>query len=251
MAEAENGPLADALRRGPILLDAAMGTRLIARGLDPSRGDDPCLWNLARPDDVLAVHRLDIAAGSDALLTNTFGANRRWLTRLGRGDEVRAINARAVALARDAAAGRLVIGSIGPTADAAAAAEQIDALDGVDAILFETLGPSGPPVEGLGGLPIIASYLDEAEIPPGVVAVGCNCLDLGATAGILESLADKTALPLLAKPSAGLPGGPMNSPADFAAAVPGWLRRGVRLMGGCCGATERHIAALRRAIDRG
>src|SRR5829696_8699488 len=91
-----------ALARGPLLLDAAMGTRLMARGLDLAH-DDPCLWNLDRPDEVLDIHRRDLRAGSDAVLTNTFGANRLSLRRLGRSDQVAAINHRAVELARQAA----------------------------------------------------------------------------------------------------------------------------------------------------
>ena len=229
-----------------------MGTRLIARGLDLA-GDDPCLWNLARPEEVADIHRRDVAAGSDALLTNTFGANRRWLSRFGRGDEVREINARAVARAREAGP-RLVFGSVGPSAgdDLGAMIEQVDALAeaGVDAILFETFGPSGPPMVRLDtGVPILVSYISEAKMPHGVAAVGCNCLDLAATSSLVAAMSQKSDLPLIAKPSAGLPGGPSATPEDFAEAVPAWLRLGVRLIGGCCGATERHVAALRRGID--
>src|SRR5581483_10567116 len=98
----DSGKLAEALARGPILMDAAMGTRLIARGLDLAH-DDPCLWCLDRPDEVLDIHRRDVAAGADAVLTNTFGANRLTLDRLGRSADVVAINRRAVELARAAA----------------------------------------------------------------------------------------------------------------------------------------------------
>src|SRR3954470_1098837 len=107
---AGSGRFRAALARGPLLLDAALGTRLIARGLDPAR-DDPALWNLDRPDDVLDLHRRDVAAGADALLTNTFGATRLTLARLGRSDAVVEINRRAVALARQAAGpDRFVLG---------------------------------------------------------------------------------------------------------------------------------------------
>jgi len=56
------------LRSRTLLLDAAMGTALIDRGL---RGRAP-EWNLTRPTDVLAVHRSHVEAGAQLVLTNTF-----------------------------------------------------------------------------------------------------------------------------------------------------------------------------------
>src|SRR5436309_3398152 len=91
-----------AVQQGPLILDAAMGTRLCARGLD-LRSDDPSLWNLTHPTEVLALHRRDVSAGSQVLFTNTFGANRSWLANYGRSDAVEALNRRAVELARQAA----------------------------------------------------------------------------------------------------------------------------------------------------
>ena len=130
-----------------------MGTRLMALGLD-RRSDDPVFWNLSRPGDVLAIHRRDVAAGSGAILTNTFGANRFWLASSGK----MARSSRSIAgpseLAREAAGpGRFVLGDLGPTAalEEGAAVEQaailVDA--GVDALIFETLslprGGAGAP----------------------------------------------------------------------------------------------------------
>ena len=67
-------------------------TRAWARGSAPAAwtcdDDDPCLWNLDRPEQVLDVHRRDARAGSRVLFTNTFGANRAWLARFGRGGDV-------------------------------------------------------------------------------------------------------------------------------------------------------------------
>ncbi len=56
-----------------VFLDGGMGTQLQARGLQP--GEIPEEWNLRRPDDVQAVHAAYNAAGSDIVVTNTFGAN--------------------------------------------------------------------------------------------------------------------------------------------------------------------------------
>ncbi|HEX8200837.1 MAG TPA: homocysteine S-methyltransferase family protein [Isosphaeraceae bacterium] len=279
---AEPGPrrFRAALARGrPLLLDAAMGTRLVARGLDLAR-DDPCLWTLDRPDDVLAVHRRDVAAGSDALLTNTFGANRRTLARLGRPDAVVEINRRAVALARQAAgADRFVLGSIGPQAvdDVDATREQVLALTeaGADALLLEThtRHEARTRLELLRGEvapPVVVSIIETGELPGkpagwakgqawadswlgrkgGACAYGTNCHDLEATLRLIERLAHDASAPLIAQPSAGLPGPPLAGPEAFAAAVPRLLALGVRLLGGCCGTTEAHVAALRAALDR-
>jgi methionine synthase I (cobalamin-dependent) len=259
----------DALRQRPLLLDAAMGTRLIAQGLDLGRAD-PCFWNLDRPDEVLAVHRLDVEAGADALLTNTFGANRTMLTHYGRDRDLVSIHRAAVALAREAAGpDRFVIGCIGPTAHQSSndSGEQAEILidAGVDALVFEThavdealraLASSA----GGGSIARLVSLRGETPPPPlavqelvrlGAAAIGTNCLlGAGPTSVWLERLTLPTNLPLIAKPSAGLPGQSLDPPESFAQALPRWLALGVRLIGGCCGTTEAHVAALRSAMDR-
>ena len=101
----------------PIVADGGMGTMLFARGLE--RGESPELWNVARPDDVRAIHRAYIEAGAQIVLTNSFGGNR---LRLGMHDlsgRALELNAAAARLARaeaDAAASPVVVGgSMGPT----------------------------------------------------------------------------------------------------------------------------------------
>jgi methionine synthase I (cobalamin-dependent) len=258
--------LAEALARGPIVLDAAMGTRLIGQGLDPLH-DDPALWNLSHPECVATIHEADVAAGAGALLTNTFGANRSWFDRFGRGALAAASSRRAVALARGAAGpGRFVIASIGPTAgrDPSALAEQVETLlaEGADALLFETHTPSEA-LRTLGLLgaslpvPRIVSLVQWLEPAADLVrrledlraaVVGGNCQPGMAQAlALAERLAGLTRLPLLMKPSAGLPGEPSSTPREFADAVPALLSHGVRMVGGCCGTTDAHVAALRAA----
>jgi methionine synthase I (cobalamin-dependent) len=263
------GRFLDALARRPLLLDAAMGTRLIALGLDLGR-DDPALWNLSRPEDVESVHRLDVEAGADALLTNTFGANRAWLGRYGRADSVAAINRRAFELARRVAGPhRFVLGSIGPTAAAEPDAypEQAEALAGagVDALILETHDAQAPlglrRLQGATGLPLLVSLHRWPAGPLadfvrlladlGASAVGSNCLPgVEPTLRLTQRLRADTDLPLIAKPSAGLPGESPTTPEALAAGVPRLLALGVRLLGGCCGTTEAHVAALRAALDR-
>jgi len=97
------------------LLDGAMGTQLMARGLDLA-AEAPESWNIEHPSEVRAIHASYLSAGSNAIQTNTFGANRFRLATRGLDDRVYDFNVAGAALARDAA-GRngVVIGSIGPT----------------------------------------------------------------------------------------------------------------------------------------
>jgi methionine synthase I (cobalamin-dependent) len=84
----------------------------------------------------------------------------------------------------------------------------------------------------------------------GADAVGVNCIaDFHLIRQILEDASEAVALPLLVKPSAGLPGEKPATPADFANELNAWIDRGARVIGGCCGTTDRHIAALRTALD--
>jgi len=94
--------------------DGAMGTRLMERGL--AAGECAELWNVDRPQEVEAIHRSYVEAGSDFVLTNTFGGNRVALGRHGLDERLGEINAAAADAAR-AAAGRkaLVVGDLGPT----------------------------------------------------------------------------------------------------------------------------------------
>ena len=99
----------------PLLLDGAMGTALIARGLDLAQAP-PDLWSIERPEEVRAVHNRYIEAGCGALTTNSFGANGARLARYGLAAQVDAINLAAASAARDCApAGVRVLGSIGPS----------------------------------------------------------------------------------------------------------------------------------------
>jgi 5-methyltetrahydrofolate--homocysteine methyltransferase len=106
--------LQDAARERPLLGDGAMGTQLMLAGLDQGACGEE--WNLTNPDKVLAIQRRYVEAGSDCLLTNSFGASRITLDRHGNGGKAVEINRAAVAIAREAFQGRpgYVIGDIGP-----------------------------------------------------------------------------------------------------------------------------------------
>ena len=106
--------LLEALRERPLLSDGAMGTQLMLAGL--AQGNCGEEWNLSHPDRVLAIQRRYAEAGSDCILTNTFGGSRIMLNRHGNAERVAAINQAGVAIAREAFGGRpgYVIGDIGP-----------------------------------------------------------------------------------------------------------------------------------------
>jgi 5-methyltetrahydrofolate--homocysteine methyltransferase len=101
----------------PILLDGAMGTMLFSSGLDS--GNSPEEWNLLHPEKVKAVHQAYVDAGSQIILTNTFGGSSVRLASHNLDDRDMELNQAAAENARAVAdqAGRtvLVAGSIGPT----------------------------------------------------------------------------------------------------------------------------------------
>jgi methionine synthase I (cobalamin-dependent) len=150
-------PLESMLASYPYLLaDGAMGTMLMDAGLE--RGDVPESWNSLHPDRVRAIHRGYIEAGSQIILTNTFGCNCYRLQRRGIQGRVAELNRAAAQLVRaeaDIAPHKVVVaGSIGPTGEMlqplgtlsyedakAAFAEQAAALaeGGVEVLWVETM----------------------------------------------------------------------------------------------------------------
>jgi len=105
--------------RGVLLADGATGTNFFNMGL--MSGDAPELWNEEQPDKVTALHTMFIEAGSDIILTNTFGGTRNRLKLHNAQDRAHDLNKRGAELAKAAAekAGRkvLVAGSVGPTGE--------------------------------------------------------------------------------------------------------------------------------------
>jgi 5-methyltetrahydrofolate--homocysteine methyltransferase len=145
--------LQDIVRTRTLLGDGAMGTQLMIAGLEQGNCGEE--WNLTHPERVLAIQRRYAEAGSDCIITNTFGGSRIMLGRHGNADKVAAINRAGVAIAREAFGGRAgyVLGDIGPFGGLmepygefteaevrAAFTEQARALveAGADAIIIET-----------------------------------------------------------------------------------------------------------------
>lgn len=102
--------------RPPLLLDGALGARLIALGLPA--GQAPEVWVLERPDQIEQIHREYADAGSDAVSACTFGANRLRLEKCGLSDQVVLINRKAVELVERSVGGNVyVCGDLGPTGE--------------------------------------------------------------------------------------------------------------------------------------
>jgi len=156
--------LLDYLADHVLLCDGAMGTQVQARALDVQRdylGAENCTEVLtkSRPDLVRDIHRTYLAAGADAVETNTFGGSPITLGEFGLAGEAHALNRRSAELAREAVAEfekdgrpRFVLGAVGPgtklpslghidyqTLEDALAVQCAGLIaGGVDAILFET-----------------------------------------------------------------------------------------------------------------
>jgi len=108
--------LKERIKEGLFLLDGAMGTQLMARGIEIGTCND--YLNIDSPNTIFDIHLSYIKAGSDAVITNTFGANEYVLTRHSLDEEAVEINTAAAQIARRAAGPeKYVLGDIGPSGD--------------------------------------------------------------------------------------------------------------------------------------
>jgi 5-methyltetrahydrofolate--homocysteine methyltransferase len=145
--------LLEAIKERPLLGDGGMGTQLIGVGLKPGGCGES--WNLEAPEKIVAIQRKYVDAGSDCLITNTFGGCGMMLKRHGHDGNVAEINKAAVQIAREAFGDKAgyVLGDVGPFGGImepygldseddvrATITEQVNALveAGADAIIVET-----------------------------------------------------------------------------------------------------------------
>lgn len=213
-------PLLDLVRRGKTVIgDGGMGTELQRAGLEPGGCGDE--WNLSHPKAVQAIQRRYVDAGSQIILTNTFGTNRFVLSRYGLEERVAEIARAAAINARSAADSRAyVLGDIGPCGgfleplgeipEADLEATWRDAIgamlaEGVDGIIFETMTALEEIVLGirvardLGAPLIVASmsydpvrgggYKTMMGVSPGEGARACveaGAMVVGANCGRME-----------------------------------------------------------------
>jgi 5-methyltetrahydrofolate--homocysteine methyltransferase len=284
-----------------LVADGATGTNLQKMGVKP--GTPPEELVIDRPELVLDLESAFVAAGSDLILTCTFGGTRLRMKDSKYVDRAVEINRRAVDLARQAAAKRagvLVAGSIGPTGALmkplgplnpeeaqAAFAEQARALaeGGVDLLVIETMFSYDEADAAFNGtrsvtdLPIVVSFsydrgvrtmmgVKPAEMikkykAMGAAVVGANCgttlENCGTTLENMEKIQQEYAaaepgFPLWAKPNAGLPRMADGvaaydlTPAQMGEYALKYAALGARVVGGCCGSTPEHIAAIARAV---
>ncbi len=229
--------------KGPVVTDGSWGTQMQKRGL--KRGQCPDSWNLSHADQVRAVAEQYVDAGSQVILTNTFGASRLSLANFQLAEKAAEINLAGVQISKEVAADRAcVFASIGPTGKMLVTGETsqdelrmvfeeqaiAQAQAGADGILVETMiDVAEAKIAALAakqtGLPVIVSMVyDSGEnkdctmmgnspedvvaeiINVGVDGIGANCgQGIEAFLPICRRLRQATAMPIWIKPNAGLP----------------------------------------------
>ena len=300
--------LIDAISTRVVVADGAMGTMIQAAGpsLDDFEGHEGCneILNVTRPDIISAIHKRYLDAGSEAIETNTFGANWANLAEYGIESRIEELAEASAKIARETAdehssvaKPRWVLGSVGPgtklpTLGHAPFAQLRDAYQaqvrglirgGCDAVLIETaqdllqaksavIGAKRAMSELGQRLPIIVSVTIEttgtmllgSEIGAALTALsalGIDSIGLNCATGPVEMsehlryLAKYSKLPLVVMPNAGLPVLTSDgahyplAASELASAQLQFVREyGAGLVGGCCGTTPEHIAALAQAV---
>ena len=269
------------LARKPLLFDGGMGTYYKAKpGTECEQG------NLLDPAGVWKVHREYLAAGAEAIKTNTFGLPRM---AAARQPDWQALARAGWKLAAEAAVetGAAVFADLGPAPDteAAPAGSIYTAVarcfveQGAKNFLFETLSSDAGVLEAVQAVkaqvPDAFVLVSFAVLPDGytregmyskdlvrrmtesgiVDAVGFNCVSAPGAMRTLVQQLGSTALPLSVMPNAGYPVVTrtqvkyQGKPEYFAKELARIAAEGVRILGGCCGTTPAHIAALRAALD--
>ena len=269
------------LAQRPLLFDGGMGTYYKAKP-----GQECEQANLTDPEGILAVHRAYLAAGADAIKTNTFSLPRLAAAQQPGWEQLADAGWQLAAKAAGET-GAAVFADLGPAPDTEnLPAEQVYlavakrfALLGARNFLFETLSAEGGVLEAIRALkqtvPEAFVLVSFAVLPDGytregrycaelvrrmaqsgvVDAVGLNCVSApGAMRALVQQLGD-AGLPLSVMPNAGYPVVAraqvryQGKPEYFARELSRLATEGVRILGGCCGTTPQHIAALRTALD--
>ena len=269
------------LAQRPLLFDGGMGTYYKAKP-----GQECEQANLTDPEGILAVHRAYLAAGADAIKTNTFSLPRLAAAQQPGWEQLADAGWQLAAKAAGET-GAAVFADLGPAPDTENnPAEQVYlavakrfALLGARNFLFETLSTEDGVLEAIRALkqtvPEAFVLVSFAVLPDGytregrycaelvrrmaqsgvVDAVGLNCVSApGAMRALVQQLGD-AGVPLSVMPNAGYPVVAraqvryQGKPEYFARELSRLAAEGVRILGGCCGTTPQHIAALRTALD--
>ena len=283
--------------QGWILADGATGTNLFQAGLET--GYPPELWNVERPDDINQLHKAFIEAGSQLILTNSFGGTAHRLKLHAAQDRVQELNEAGARLARQAAdAGRdslgheiVVAGSMGPTGELFEPMGALNHDEAYDAFKSqaEALADGGVDVlwvETLSSLEEVRAAV-EAGLSTGLNVAVCMTFDtaarsmmgvtpadfatqtiaygasyVGANCGIgpaellhsVQGILPHASVPVIAKGNCGIPAyvdgaihyhGTPKLMADYARLS---RNAGISIIGGCCGTTPQHVAAMSGAL---
>ena len=269
------------LQSRPLLFDGAMGTYYkAAPGVECEQA------NLTDPAGVLAVHREYLAAGADAVKTNTFSLPRLAAAHTP-GWEQLAQAGWQLAVQAAEETGAAVFADLGPAPDTeavpagqvyTAVAKQFTAL-GARNFLFETLSSDAGLLDAVGAIkaevPDAFVLVSFAVLPDGYTREGMYCKDLArrmqesgivdavglncvSAPGAMRTLAKQLGgtLPLSVMPNAGYPVVTRTQvkyqgrPEYFARELGRLAAEGtVQILGGCCGTTPAHIAALQAELD--
>ena len=274
----------------PLILDGATGTQLQKRGFDSSVCAED--WVLQHPEAISEIQNAYIAAGSRVVYAPTFGANRVKLESHGIFNKVAEYNEKLVEISRNAVGEKaFVAGDIAPTGkflhplgDATfeelveVYTQQAKALEeaGVDLFVIETMMtlPEARAallaVKSVSKKPVFVTFtcdengktLTGTDVTAALVVLqgmGADAFGLNCSTGPdkmveqLRRLKEYAAIPLIAKPNAGVPqmveGRTVYHcpPEQFTAYVEEMAKCGVCIFGGCCGSDMEHIEALAKA----
>ena len=280
------------VKKGPVLLDGATGTNLQKAGMPV--GVCPEQWILENSEVLIDLQKRYVEAGTDILFAPTFTASRIKLKEYGLEDHLEEMNRKLVALSKEAAKGTnaLVAGDLTMTGeqlyplgdlmfedlvDVYKEQAKIIAEAGADLFVVEAMmslqecRAAVLAIREVCDLPVMVSltYNEDGRTlygtdpvtavvvmqSLGADAVGMNC-STGPEAMLepIAKMAEYAAIPLLAKPNAGMPelidGQTVFNvePEEFAEVGKKLVEEGAAIIGGCCGTTPEHIRALKEAV---
>ena len=292
LAEMTREAFRELVKNGPVLLDGATGTNLQKAGMPV--GVCPEQWILENSEVLVNLQKQYVEAGTDILFAPTFTASRIKLKEYGLEDHLEEMNRKLVALSKEAAKGTdaLVAGDLTMTGeqlyplgdlmfedlvDVYKEQAKIIAEAGADLFVVETMmslqecRAAVLAIREVCDLPVMVSltYNEDGRTlygtdpvtavvvmqSLGADAVGMNC-STGPEAMLepIAKMAEYAAIPLLAKPNAGMPelidGQTVFNvePEEFAEVGKKLVEEGAAIIGGCCGTTPEHIRALKEAV---
>jgi len=285
----------DLINKRIVLFDGAMGTELIKKGLP--KGTCPEYWNLEKPEIIKEIHQRYYNAGSDAVLTNSFGGNKIKLSAYKMQNKCYGINFKAAKIANESKLKRKYVGgSIGPTGKFLKPYGKYTEEDFINAYYEQTLGLSEGGVDFIlietqydlreaicaleaskkaSNLPIFVTMTFK-KTPRGyftlmgnsviecmqklkyqeTYAIGANCtLDSKEMTGLTKIIRKYSKLPIIIQANSGKPSLSSDgkviysqSIEDYVRFIPGILKNGANIIGGCCGTNPDYILRMAKII---